>query len=196
MFRRDNPLTLIYQKTIIDGADTFPVMKKADLNSIRINSVAEFTKLFDRPEELYNVKVEDFKPENPLMHGKIFTASQKIGNIDVYASYVKVQTFADGLIRNVEYSFSENAHKLDFKEKPFSEDVKKLLAPQGKKSVFSKPVTLIYDPVLANDKGKVSLVWLVDVNEGNIDAMRYFISQEDNRIVYKSSLSVRDLNAK
>ncbi|MBQ4328563.1 MAG: hypothetical protein IJC27_02440 [Lentisphaeria bacterium] len=196
MMHRPFPMTLIYQKTVIDDISKFPVMKKADLNCVQIKSVEEFVKLFERPEELYNVKVEELKPENPRLHGKIFTANQKINDVEVYAAYVKVQTFANGLIRSVEYSFSEDGRKIVSKAKTFPENVKKLLVKDVKNSEFSKPVTLIYDPVLANDQGKAVLVWLVDVNGGKIDGMRYFISQENNKIVYKSTLSVHDLKAK
>ena len=193
---RPFPMTLIYQKTIIDSADDFPVMKKANLNRVRIKNTKDFINLFDHPEELYNVKVEDFTPENPQLHGKIFTAIQKIKKIDVYASYVKVQTFSNGLIRNVEYSFSDEGRTLDCKVKPFSEDLKKLIADKKGNCKFSEPVTLIYDPVLVNDQGNPFLVWLVDVNAGEHDAMRYFISQKDNQIVSKTSLSSRDLQKK
>ncbi len=196
MMRRPFPMTLTYQKTIIDSIDRFPVMKKADLSCVQVKSAEEFIKLFEHPEELCNVKVEELKSKNPQLHGKIFTASQKINGIDVYAAYVKVQTFANGLIRNVEYCFSEDGRKIDCKPQTFPENVEKILAKDGKNYTFSKPVTLIYDPVLANDQGKTDLVWLVDVNSGKIDGMRYFISQKDKNIVYKSTLSVHDLDAK
>ena len=190
---RPFPLTLIYQNRIIDGVNSFSVMKKTDLNRIKINSTGDFIKLFDHPEELYDVKVEDFIPANPKLRGKIFTAGQKIKKLAVYAAYVKVQTFSDGLIRSVEYSFSDAGRNLDCKVKPFPENLKKLLAGKRNNCTFSEPVTLIYDPVLVNDQGKPFPVWLVDVNAEGHDAMRYFISQKNNQIVYSSSLSNRDV---
>lgn len=190
---RPMPLVLIYQKKVIGDPARWPIMKKKDLNNIRINTQEDFVKLFDDPKELYGIKVKEFKPENPRMHGKIFSAVQRIGNIGVYGAFVKVQTFSNGLIRSIEYAFTEEGRKLAGSAKPFPDELKKKLIGGKKGHTVTNAVSLIYDPVLANDKGKPCLVWLVDIREKDLIEVRYFISQQDGKIIYKSHPIIKDL---
>ena len=186
-------VTLIYQKRIVDSFAGKPGIKKLDLNNIRIRTREDFVKLFDRPEELFNIKVTEFKPENPKMHGRIFTAAQKISGVVVLGSFVKVQTFADGLIRSFEYAFSVDGRKISVKPGNFPEALKKELSGGRKNGELSPPLPLICDPLLFNDQGEPQLVWLTDLTVGNVAVMRYIISQKNNKVLYKMPLGILDL---
>lgn len=190
---RPLPVTMSYQKQIVSDIAQRPIMKKTDLSNAVVRSKEDFIKLFDNPEELANIKIRDFKTENPQMNGKIFTAVQKIRNVTVYGSFVKVRTFANGLIHSVECIFSENGRKLDCSAKTFSEELKKKIFHDKKNWNISKPVTLIYDPVLVDDQGEAALVWMIDIDDGQMQAQRYFISQKDGRVIVKLPLNAWDL---
>lgn len=187
---RPAPVSFVYQGTMKRGPESIVRMHCSDWNTVRIATKEEFLGLFEAPEEVSDVTVTDFTPKNKLMHGKIFRATQCVNGVPVYGSHVMLQTFAGGLVRSVDYRFSDGVHEVSGKPKPFPTDMIAKLTGGNAHVTVSKPSSFLYDPALVQKaEGAVELIWIVVVSNNGIATHRYFISQEDCRIVRQVSLT-------
>ena len=182
---RPLPLSMTLRSKNVQDQKLFAGMKKLDWNNIRIASKSDFVNMFEFPEELSDVQEKDISVPNKAMNGKLFSARQKIKGVPVYGSGVRVQTFAGGLIRLIEYNFSDAARKLRVPDKKLSDSRKNVILKADSELSLTEEKVFIFDPELFGGKGKVQPVWMVDVISNKTPVIRYFISMEDDKILWQ-----------
>lgn len=152
--------------------------------NFKLNSLDSVRK-FLKNDSTAEVTSSDFTAPDEKEKGKAYYSTQSVSGIKVFASAAIVHTDKNGKIRYVKCNFSRAAKKLiTSKAKLLPESIKKQIenAEAGK---VTEADSVIYDPELILQKGKICLAWKIVLKFSNGKKAGILVDQSNGKVVFR-----------